>query len=72
MMYAEAIVCKIELPQLFFVLLLIFKLKSLEIDENNGVALFLCNYTIILLQKCQLFCVHKNVRKSVSFRIFIF
>ena len=58
-MYAEAIVCKIELPQLFFVLLLIFKLKSLEIDENNGVVLFLCNYTIILLQKCQLFCAQK-------------
>ena len=57
MMYAEAIVCKIELPQLFFVLLLIFKLKSLEIDENNGVVL--CNYTIILLQKCQLFCAQK-------------
>ena len=63
---------KLSFHNYFFVLLLIFKLKSLEIDENNGVVLFLCNYTIILLQKCQLFCVHKNVRKSVSFRIFIF
>ena len=50
---------KLSFHNYFFVLLLIFKLKSLEIDENNGVALFLCNYTIILLQKCQLFCAQK-------------
>ena len=50
---------KLSFHNYFFVLLLIFKLKSLEIDENNGVVLFLCNYTIILLQKCQLFCAQK-------------